>query len=87
MLFILFACSPDLEKESEIMERPVDTADPQETQSTSPEDVDEDGFTTETDCDDWNPLIYPGAIEEPDDEDNDCDGHIDWDGIFQGLPI
>jgi len=84
MLLLLLACGQDVDKDPDVMERPVDSGEIQDTESTSPIDVDEDGFTTETDCDDWNPLIYPGAVEEPDDEDNDCDGNIDWDGVFQG---
>ena len=41
-------------------------------------DIDGDGFTlVEGDCDDTNASIYPGAYEECDGKDNDCDGEID----------
>ena len=52
-------------------------------------DVDEDGVFTcgpdfvegnfDDDCNDLDPLIFPGAIETCDGEDNDCDGDIDDD--------
>ena len=36
-------------------------------------DRDDDGFATDTDCDDGNPAIHPGAVEVPDDGiDQDC---------------
>ena len=38
-------------------------------------DVDEDGVCAEEDCDDSNPLVYPGADEIPyNGRDEDCDG-------------
>jgi hypothetical protein len=43
-----------------------------------PLDEDEDGFTSDVDCDDHNPLVHPGADEICEDGiDNDCDGKID----------
>lgn len=43
-------------------------------------DEDGDNYTTETDCDDENSAVYPGAPELCDDRDNDCDEAAD-DGL------
>jgi hypothetical protein len=40
-------------------------------------DIDEDGFYSDVDCNDQEPLINPGAIELCDGLDNDCDGEAD----------
>jgi len=44
-------------------------------------DADHDGSPMGTDCDDQDPLSYPGAEEIPDGRDNDCNGLAD-DGVF-----
>ena len=40
-------------------------------------DLDGDGYCEESDCDDGNPDIFPGAPEICDGLDNDCDGAVD----------
>ncbi|MCB9797143.1 MAG: putative metal-binding motif-containing protein [Alphaproteobacteria bacterium] len=40
-------------------------------------DADADGVPAEEDCDDDDPLAYPGAEELCDDVDQDCDGSVD----------
>lgn len=48
------------------------------TEQSSVKDSDGDGFLVgEGDCDDSNALIYPGAIESCNNEDDNCNGQID----------
>jgi len=42
------------------------------------QDADSDGFTSDVDCDDGNPEVYPDAQEIPGNLiDDDCDGQVD----------
>ena len=45
------------------------------------QDLDGDGFSAVDDCDDTNESIYPGAPEQCDQRDNDCDGTTDEEAI------
>lgn len=40
-------------------------------------DADQDGYTANEDCDDFDNDVYPGAAEECNGEDEDCDGDVD----------
>jgi hypothetical protein len=40
-------------------------------------DADLDGFPSSSDCDDTNPMVFPGAIETCNGIDDDCDGVLD----------
>lgn len=53
-------------------------------------DLDGDGFIASLDCDDTNPMTYPGASEICDGRDNDCDGSVpagERDGDGDGFMI
>ena len=47
-------------------------------------DSDQDGYTRETDCDDGDSSIFPGAEELCDGVDNNCDGSVDEDVLQTG---
>lgn len=62
----------------------VDTADPgtdtSDTADPGPQDCDEDGRTSDVDCDDYDDEVHPDHVEVCGDEkDNDCDGLADGD--------
>ena len=48
-------------------------------------DVDEDGFYSDVDCNDLDPLINPAAAELCDEIDNDCDGEADEDDAVEAV--
>ena len=49
-------------------------------------DADGDGVTVnDGDCDDDDPLVFPGAEEQCNGRDNDCNGYIDGGAYFSGL--
>lgn len=58
---------------------PGDTAGQQ-----GPVDADGDGYPAESDCDDGNAGVHPGASETWNGIDDDCDGRRDADGTYRG---
>jgi len=53
----------------------------------APVDIDEDGYLSTVDCDDYDPAVYPGAPEKWDLRDNDCDGRVDANGLYEGNSV
>ena len=83
MFFLYLACATEPTEDVDILERPDDWGESDISDSDDLIDVDQDGFSDQEDCDDWNPGISPDASEVSDGIDNDCDGFEDWDGFFQ----
>jgi hypothetical protein len=61
-----------------------DTHAPEDTGPDGPRDQDGDGFDETEDCNDTAPAIHPGASEDWNGFDDDCDGQIDGQGTFRG---
>jgi surface antigen len=53
--------------------------------STEPVDRDDDGWADDEDCDDDDPLVFPGATEICNDRDDDCDDRVDEEASDQSL--
>ncbi len=68
---LLIALLPGCDTKTDYYPYEDDTAD------TGSADADGDGAVAGLDCDDSDPSAYPGALEECDGADNDCDGSID----------
>ncbi len=49
-------------------------------------DLDKDGYGESADCDDQSANIFPGADEQCNGIDDDCDGEIDEAGAIDGIP-
>ena len=47
-------------------------------------DRDQDGYPEDEDCNDYDDSVYPGASEEWNAVDDDCNGRIDADGNYLG---
>jgi len=70
-------------------EATIDDDDAGDDDTSGPVDADQDGYTDTTDCDDSDPLTFPGATELCDGLDNDCDDVVpddELDGDGDGMP-
>ena len=87
LIAVLLACGdkdPDSGADTAVdTSPPVDTTPPD---SGDPDDRDGDGHSSETDCDDDNASVYPGAPEQCNGVDDDCDGQGEDDSDGDGSP-
>ena len=83
-LMVLWACGEEKIEDTVIVSRPNEDTVYEDTGMPVLRDIDQDGFLEDVDCDDWNPNRYPGAVEIWNDEDDDCDGYVDIDGVYTG---
>jgi len=80
-ILLLIACSDAPEV------KPGDSTPPPEQEDSGvppvdEEDLDQDGFSEPEDCDDEDAAVHPGAQEECNQVDDDCDGQVD-EGLAQ----
>ena len=74
LLLPLVACSS--EAPTDKATTPVDSGEV-DTGGNDSIDADGDGYTSDVDCDDADPAVNPGATEQCNDLDDDCDGETD----------
>ena len=72
----LMACG---DKEPSPKKQPDTGVDIPDGDTAGPDDADGDGWDSTQDCDDDDPDVFPGAIEECNQIDDDCTGVIDDD--------
>lgn len=80
-VLVLVACGAadiDTEADGDAESEPVDSEAP------GLEDVDEDGYASDVDCNDFDPAVHPGATESWNSVDDDCDGRSDGNGAYAG---